>query len=1253
MEKQEDLINVCQWNCRSISTNLLQFENYLLNNNFSVLALQSLNVIPAKLPKLINFYYPPVYTTNKSTNKVQTAIYIRSNLQYSYISLSSFTPADIDVFITGVTVKFNDHFQLNILSVYYPCGPKNENTDWMKHLDTSTNKWLILGDFNAHAAFWDNNCSTVTCNRFLENIVDSKLYLLNNGNITRIPDIHTHKPSAIDLSFISPEIAVKASWETESDNLGSDHLPISIKLNEIITSNDYEAEDKIPKYIYKKADWNKFKETLLCIDSDSIVDENVDTFYTNIIDSIKGAADNSIPKRKFNIKGKRLGNSWWNEECERAVLAKKASFKKWLKNRNEENHTEMKYCKINCNRIVALAKRKYWSEYCETEISESKDMFKVWRKVKEFKTGHNLQHFPLKLDNNIFPSSLDKAEAFVTHFTQNMLSSNLNDTDKVYRENEENKSDNRHTVTEDHYINAPISYEEFHDGLLSFSNNQTAVGIDGISYQLLIHLPDTWKKLLHSFYQKCWLDGMFPLAWKQSVIVPVLKQGKSRSAVESYRPIALTSNVGKLLEKIVQTRLLHFCDKNNVIPLHQAGFRKGRSTTDHLVKLTNHVKKQFARRKNTLATFFDVKKAYDSVWHFKLLEKLKNIGISGNSYEYFKNFLSERLICTRVGTTYSSFKSIDMGIPQGSIVAPLLFTLLIHDLPKALSSNINVAQFADDIAIWLNTNIKKNSSKFVIKHIQNIYQAELNRLIAYMKENGLELSGEKTCLMLFNNGKNPDQLPKLEINGLVLNYKQTVRFLGVHFTPKLNWKFHIEYLLNNARKRLNFLKLLCVQPWSQDTKTLLHLAISLVRSKLTYGQEVYFSASPTLLKKLQSLDSRAIKISLGVPIHSSTIKTYKEACILPLDDHRKLSVSKYVVRSLSIENSVRQDIFTDANIDFPKRAKQIPYLQPIRNYTMDLFEKGNIDITSIPIMPTFSSIPKWEYLKAKFDIDYTETKKDDAHILSAEVKQHLDCHYNFHLKIFTDGSVLESTDTGSGFVIPDLEVQRSYYLGRGFSIFTAELYSIFMALTFLLDSNISLYNVLFCVDSKSVLYALGNWNCKIRSDLVYEIRTLIHYIMMRGVGICFCWVPSHCNIFYNNKADILAKLGASNDVNSIPVMSLKIAKNEINSQLEKIINKAFFSDDYKILSCPRNISRLIYKLRLNAWNTRFSQNVACACSEKLSVQHIVFNCPIVLKVYEERGINLDINSSVTHILHSPLAIEIAKAIISTPVAKLL
>ena len=266
---------------------------------------------------------------------------------------------------------------------------------------------------------------------------------------------------------------------------------------------------------------------------------------------------------------------------------------------------------------------------------------------------------------------------------------------------------------------------------------------------------------------------------------------------------------------------------------------------------------------------------------------------------------------------------------------------------------------------------------------------------------------------------------QIELDGQLLNYTQNTKFLGEYITTKLNWRLHIENLINKATKRLIVLKRVSTQSWSQDTKMLLHLCISLVRSKLIYGQEVYFSAPNTLLKKLQSIDSKAIKLAIGVPVHTNISRSYGEAGMISLSEQRKLAISKYVIRGLT----VTEEIFIDSNKGYPKSAQNIS-IQPIRNYINDLINESNIDIKSIPVPPTSPHMPQWEHINVKFDTDYTDLKKSEStNILAIQVRKHLNNTYQNHIKIFADGSVLDSLDSGAGFVIPELKVQKSFYLG--------------------------------------------------------------------------------------------------------------------------------------------------------------------------------------------------------------------------------
>ena len=140
-------------------------------------------------------------------------------------------------------------------------------------------------------------------------------------------------------------------------------------------------------------------------------------------------------------------------------------------------------------------------------------------------------------------------------------------------------------------------------------------------------------------------------------------------------------------------------------------------------------------------------------------------------------------------------------------------------------------------------------------------------------------------------------------------------------------------------------------------------------------------------------------------------------------------------------------------------------------------------------------MPQWEHKDAKCDTDYTDSKKsENTNILVIEAREHIKNTYPNHIQIFTDGSVLDSLDSGAGFYICNIPL--------------------------------AIFNIVICVDSKSVLYALQNWDCKMRRDIVYEVKYMIHYIISRGIGVEFCWVSSHCGLYWNEISDKLAKQGA-------------------------------------------------------------------------------------------------------------------------------
>ena len=522
---------------------------------------------------------------------------------------------------------------------------------------------------------------------------------------------------------------------------------------------------------------------------------------------------------------------------------------------------------------------------------------------------------------------------------------------------------------------------------------------------------------------------------------------------------------------------------------------------------------------------------------------------------------------------------------------------------------------------------EKNTPIRSLNYIKKTYQNELNLVANYMIENGLQISTGKTHMMLFNNGSNPINLPAFKINDGILEYKKVVKFLGVFLTTKLTWNNHIEYILNKARKTLNLLKIISKQLWGQSTFTLLHLSTSLIRSKLTYAQEAFFNAPKYLLKKLQSIDCRAYKLALGLPVHASSLKTYSASGVLPLEDYRRVACSKFILRSMTVKNDLDSELNLMSDQDFPKRARSISSQTTLGTYTSSVFSKsGFTKKINIATRCNVSPIPEWELKRAQFDVNYTDlTKGSNINLLSSYAKIHLDENYSNHLKVFTDGSVINN-NAGAAYIIPDLKIKKSFHLGENKSVFTAELVAVLMALNFFINFPKVIFQLLFCVDSKSVICALRSIQTQVRSELVTEIRHLIHLLSLQGSYITFCWIPSHCGFYHNEKVDCLAKKGAMGLMN-VANLEFPLSLEESYHMVQKA-QQTLFQTEIKTISCfdlhkevrkfdslvrsladnvywAKQVVSLAFRWKLNCFKTKYVKSAFCLCGDHITVDHIL------------------------------------------------
>ena len=396
-----------------------------------------------------------------------------------------------------------------------------------------------------------------------------------------------------------------------------------------------------------------------------------------------------------------------------------------------------------CKRVIAEAKLEHWTNFVGT-LSDKPDLADAWKKVQDMRAQYKRPNPVLRDGDAEFTNDVDKAEAFADAFKQTSQQGYL--PAEVLDERLDYESSHPPPdpePDESAHFNAPLSMAELERALSGIKKLKVGTGPDRVSYRMMRELPPSYKASLLYIYRQCWDQGRIPAVWKEATVRPIPKKGKPRSSLGSYRPISLTSHVGKVMERMIHRRLTFHLQTLRVIPRCQAGFQKGRSTTDHIAKLGAHVRRAAARRRCLFACFFDVKQAFPTVWHRKLLEKVAKIGLNGKMYNYIRDFLGNRSFRVAWGSALSDPEHCDMGVPQGAVIAPLLFNILLHDVIRVAKGDTEITVYADDIAIWREARqirrIQVSSGRNPrIRQFMQDFQGAVDRVCKYMVENSLE-----------------------------------------------------------------------------------------------------------------------------------------------------------------------------------------------------------------------------------------------------------------------------------------------------------------------------------------------------------------------------------------------------------------------------------------------------------------------------------------------------------------------------------
>uniref|UniRef100_A0A3P9P5F4 Reverse transcriptase domain-containing protein n=1 Tax=Poecilia reticulata TaxID=8081 RepID=A0A3P9P5F4_POERE len=330
-------------------------------------------------------------------------------------------------------------------------------------------------------------------------------------------------------------------------------------------------------------------------------------------------------------------------------------------------------------------------------------------------------------------------------------------------------------------LNMSFTTNELNRALKKFK--LSASGKDQICYVMVSNLSESSKNILLEMYNRIWEDGKLPKSWKEAVIIPIRKPGKDESKPENYRPVALTSNLCKIMERMINERLIYHMEKKGLISSYQSGFRRGRSTMDPVLCLEHEIRKAQVNKESVVAIFFDIERAYDMMWREGLLIKIRRMGM----FRWVKNFLEGRQIQVKIRKDYSESMNIENGTPQSSIVSLLLFSVVVNDMFKEVEGGMGFSLFADDGAKWK----RGRNLEFIIKKLQGAILA----VEKWSYKWGFKLSVEKTKIMFFTR-KRVDGKTKLKLYGQDLERVKQFKFLVMWFDERMTWGVHIKKIID-------------------------------------------------------------------------------------------------------------------------------------------------------------------------------------------------------------------------------------------------------------------------------------------------------------------------------------------------------------------------------------------------------------------------------------------------------------------------
>lgn len=754
---------------------------------------------------------------------------------------------------TWCTVQFNDT-SLLIGAIYRCPGAPDEYLsqvhDYLQSMTNSRTKIILTGDFNLPDINWDELTVGTKEKQSSEQLLDI-LFSFALLQIVKEPTrVQGNTSSVLDLALVSGSLSTNISID---DGI-SDHkiLVLTVRSSDMGTSNrikpsrieirDYNraADESVIDYLEEELD-NFSMESC----------GSVNELWLKLKEAVMHCERSFIP-----MKSKRIRNmSPW---ITRPIIHLKRKLKRMRNKRNTSKDIPELSRALKLE--VRTARKNFFSNTLVNFMKNQPQKFWRYLSKPEDRAGK------LEIGGSMVTNGRIIANTFNNYFQSVFTRSPRTSTPLA----EPTTVMPEILITEAGILN-----------LLLKIDTKKAPGPDNISNMFLRRYAQQLTPFLHIIFTESLSTATLPTDWLRAKVTPIHKDGK-KTQVDKYRPISLTSCCCKLFEHIINKEIMTHLEQNNLLSPMQHGFRKGLSTVTQLLEITKDFASAINDRSQIDAIFIDFSKAYDRVVHFKLIEKLRSAGIESKLLDWITAYLCNRTQYVTVNNTNSDLLEVYSGVPQGSVLGPLLFLIYINDVVNCVEEGVKVRLFADDLVVY--TCVRGTDD-------QKLLDASLDKIAQWCVTWGMEINVSKTKCMTISHKKSPIAF-NYKMAGSDVTRTDSLKYLGVTITGNLKWNVHIENTCKKAYKTLGFLRRkLAAAPATVK----LAAYKTLVRPILEYGSIVWNPHQIYLTDMLERIQNKALRFIYSRYSRNDSVTALRNAAGIPtLACRRRVAAVKFL-----------------------------------------------------------------------------------------------------------------------------------------------------------------------------------------------------------------------------------------------------------------------------------------------------------------------------------------------------------------------